>query len=155
MQIAESSTINYSMSNTGTKTKSALLHPVINLTGMESTVNNIEKLIRGDENEINSMHYKLFILRRMLAAVGLSLDHKVETYDGRNNDDAMLVEEDTNSPLAADVEVIDLYDNVSIILLGFYYTIVHIILTGITYCFSFFLYVPDPILPSRILSHWL
>ena len=164
MQITTPPTINYAMSIAGTNSKSALLPPVINLAEIESMVESIETVFSGVKNDIYFAHNKLNGLWERLATIGLSSAHKVEgpgkitklllkeenqsypnvappplgTCDGRNDDDAMLVEE----------------DKVSIILFRFYYTIVHIILIVVTYCFSFCLYVPAPILPRRIFSHW-
>ena len=164
MQITTPSTINYSMSITGTNSKSALLPPAINLAEIELMVESIKTVFSGVKNDIYFAHNKMNgLLWEWLAALGLSSAHKVEgpgkntklilkeenqsypnvappplgTCDGRNNDDAMLVEE----------------NEVRINLLRFYYTIVHIILIVVTYCFLFCLHVPAPILPRCIFSH--
>ena len=181
MQIAAASTKGHSMVLTDTFGKSVLLSPVINLTELEYMINDIETFIGGVTNEIDFAQSTLERLRARLTHVGLSSAYKFYNpeknndkvykegnlsvpeyapprkgiYDGRNDSIAMMVKEDTTSPIPEAVPVIDLQIRVSyFFLLGFHYAISHTYNIWISYYFLFCLYVSDKIPYHRIVFHW-
>lgn len=152
---------------TDTFGKSVLLSPVINLTELEYMINDIETFIGGVTNEIDFAHSTLERLRARLTHVGLSSAYKFYNpeknndkvykegnrsvpeyapprngiYDGRNDSIAMMVKEDTSSPIPEAVPVIDLQISVSYFFYLVFITQFHTLITFGYLIISYFVYM--------------